>query len=58
MGWDRDHVHAWVVYLDVQMDVITEEDVTVPFCAWVCRCGQFRWRMSPEVMFREGYAHF
>lgn len=58
MGWGKGHVHVWIVYMDVRMNVITEEDETVPFCAWMCRCGHWQWRMSPEVMFREGYAHF
>lgn len=62
MGWERRHKHAWLVCTEVQIMVEAEvEDrddmvAEVPFCAWICKCGAWRWRVSPEVLFSEGLA--
>lgn len=54
MGWDKRHVHSWIVYTDVKMPVWVD-DTPVPFCAWICNCGAWRWKLSPEAMYQTGY---
>jgi hypothetical protein len=55
VGWDKDHIHAWVIYTDIKMLVQVDEDHDTPFCAWICRCGAWKWRLSPEAMYSEEY---
>jgi hypothetical protein len=56
MGWSETHRHRWTVWDDVQMMVESEvegrDDVIaeVPFCAWMCDCGAWKWKLAPEVI--------
>lgn len=57
MGWNGSHVHKWTIWTSVKMPVeaLGEDEngdefvAEVPFCAWICECGAWRWRVSPEV---------
>jgi hypothetical protein len=60
MGWASGHIHTWAIWTSVQMMVNTKLEyqdraVQIPFCAWICDCGAWRWRVSPEVLSHEGY---
>lgn len=59
MGWSEGHVHSWMIHTGIKMMVETEvtdpddgEELIadIPFCPWVCGCGVWRWKISPEVM--------
>jgi len=54
VGWNGNHVHVWTVYMDVKMDIRSNGE-SIPFCACICECGQWKWRLSPEVLLKEEY---
>lgn len=59
MGWTETHEHSWVIYTGIRMQVEAEVEgrddlvAEVPFCPWMCHCGQYKWRVSPEVTFHQ-----
>jgi hypothetical protein len=59
MGWDNHHVHSWIIHTDVKIMVEAEIEgrddavAELPFCAWICRCGAWRWKLSPEALLQE-----
>jgi hypothetical protein len=54
MGWDKHHVHIWIIHKDIEIAVCLEEG-DVPFCAWTCQCGAWKWRLAPQVKVFEEY---